>query len=116
MKQHCIKIPKKKGEYVRKMLLDLEILDNSLKIGMDGTFLYIPLSREPTTGELNNLPEKTELIDFYFEFQKKKLSLKTSWISVPHMKSSEILPFWKRTLIIRKLQESQTFSSRPNLI
>jgi tRNA (guanine37-N1)-methyltransferase len=76
MKQHCIKIPKKKGEYVRKMLLDLEILDNSLKIGMDGTFIYMPLSREPTTGELNNLPEKTELIDFYFEFQKKKTVLK----------------------------------------
>ena len=76
MKRHCIKIPKKKGESVRKMLLDLEILDNSLKIGVDGAFLYIPLSREPTTGELKSLPEKTELIDFYFEFQKKKPILK----------------------------------------
>ena len=46
MKRHCIKIPKKKGESVRKMLLDLEILDNSLKIGVDGAFLYIPLSEE----------------------------------------------------------------------
>ncbi len=76
MKRHCIKIPKKKGEFARKMLLDLEILDNSLKIGVDGTFLYIPLSREPTTDELKSLPEKTELIDFYFEFQKKKPLLK----------------------------------------
>ena len=58
------------------MLLDLEILDNSLKIGVDETFLYIPLSREPTTDELKSLPEKTELIEFYFEFQKKKHLLK----------------------------------------
>ena len=34
MKRQCIKVPKKKGEPVRKMLLDLEILDNSLKIGV----------------------------------------------------------------------------------
>jgi tRNA (guanine37-N1)-methyltransferase len=76
MKRHCVKIPKKKGESARKMLLDLEILDNSLKIGVDETFLYIPLSREPTTDELKSLPEKTELIEFYFEFQKKKHLLK----------------------------------------
>jgi tRNA (guanine37-N1)-methyltransferase len=76
MKRHCIKIPKKKGESARKMILDLEILDNSLKIGVDETFLYIPLSREPTTNELKSLPEKTELIEFYFEFQKKKDLLK----------------------------------------
>ena len=47
MKRHCIKVPKKKGEPVRRMLLELEILDNSVKIGADEKFLYLPLTREP---------------------------------------------------------------------
>lgn len=72
MRRQCIKVPKKKGEPVRRILLDLDILDNSLKIGSDGEFLYLPLSREPSPAELECLPEETELIDFDFELQQKK--------------------------------------------
>lgn len=72
MKRQCIKIPKKKGESARKVLLDFEILDNSLKIGSDETFLYLPLSREPLSHELAELPAEAELVDFDFELQQKK--------------------------------------------
>jgi tRNA (guanine37-N1)-methyltransferase len=47
MKRQCIKVPKKKGEPVRRRLLELEILDNSVKISADEAFLYLPLTREP---------------------------------------------------------------------
>lgn len=72
MKRQCIKIPKKKGEPARRVLLGLEILDNSLKIGSDETFLYLPLSREPAPEELESLPEGSELTDFDFEPLEKK--------------------------------------------
>jgi len=72
MKRQCIKIPKKKGEPVRRILLELEILDNSLKISSDETFLYLPLARELSQDEFEILPEEVELIDFYFELQQKK--------------------------------------------
>jgi len=72
MKRQCIKIPKKKGEPARRVLLDFEILDNSLKIGSDETFLYLPLSREPLSHELAELPAEAELADFGFEPQQKK--------------------------------------------
>lgn len=72
MKQQCVKVLKKKGEPVRKMLLELEILDNSLKIGVDEAFLYLPLSRKPAPGELERFLEETELIAFDFELQQKK--------------------------------------------
>jgi tRNA (guanine37-N1)-methyltransferase len=72
MRKQCIKVPKKKGEPVRKMLLELEILDNSLKIGVDETFLYLPLTRGPAPNERKDFPEETELTEYDFECQDKK--------------------------------------------
>jgi tRNA (guanine37-N1)-methyltransferase len=72
MKRQCIKVPKKKGEPVRKILLELEILDNSVKIGADEKFLYLPLTREPAPGELQSFPEEIKLLEYDFELQKKK--------------------------------------------
>lgn len=72
MKRQSVKVTKKKGEPVRRMLLDLDVLDNSLKIGSDGKFLYLPLSRELAPAELDCLPGETELVDFDFELQQKK--------------------------------------------
>ncbi len=72
MKRQCIKIPKKKGEPVRRILLELEILDNSLKISSDEIFLYLPLTRELSQIEFEILPEEAELIDFDFDVQQKK--------------------------------------------
>ena len=74
MKRRSVKVTKKKGEPVRRILLDLDILDNSVKIGSDENFLYLPLSRDPIPAELERLPEETELIDFDFEIQQKKPS------------------------------------------
>ena len=54
------------------MLLELEILDNSIKIGTDEIFLYLPLTREPASSELENFPEEIELTEFDFERQEKK--------------------------------------------
>jgi tRNA (guanine37-N1)-methyltransferase len=71
MKQQCIKVPKKKGEPVRRMLLELGILDNSVKIDTDEIFLYLPLTREPAPGELESFPEETKLTEFDFELQEK---------------------------------------------
>lgn len=72
MKRQCIKIPKKKGESARRILLDFELLDNSLKIGSDETFLYLPLSRVPLSHELADLPVEAKLAEFDFEPQEKK--------------------------------------------
>lgn len=72
MRRQCIKVPKKKGEPVRRILLELEILDNSVKIGADQAFLYLPLTREPAPDELQSIPEGIELIEFDFEPQEKK--------------------------------------------
>lgn len=71
----CIKIPKNKGEPLRRNLLELEILDNSLKIASDKEFLYLPVSKELknfSQVELKYLPEEAEFLDFNFEPQHKK--------------------------------------------
>jgi tRNA (guanine37-N1)-methyltransferase len=72
MKRQCIKVPKKKGEPVRRMLLELEILDNSIKIGTDEIFLYLPLTREPAPSELESFPEEINHTEFDFELQERK--------------------------------------------
>ena len=54
------------------MLLELEILDNSVKISADEMFLYLPLTREPAPDALRNFPEETELNECDFEIQEKK--------------------------------------------
>lgn len=72
MKRQCIKVPKKEGEPVRRILLELEILDNFVKINADEAFLYIPLTREPASDELESIPTEIELIEFDFKPQEKK--------------------------------------------
>ena len=72
MRRKCIKVSKKKGEPARRVLLGLEILDSSMKIGSDATFLYLPLSRELVPEEFKSLPEGSELTDFDFEPMEKK--------------------------------------------
>ncbi len=54
------------------MLLELEILDNSVKIAADEIFLYLPLTREPESNELKSFPEEIELIECDFELHEKK--------------------------------------------
>lgn len=72
MKRQCIKVPKKKGEPVRRRLLELEILDNSVKISADEAFLYLPLTREPASDELESFSNEIELLESDFKPQEKK--------------------------------------------
>ena len=72
MKRQCIKVSKKKGEPIRRLLLQLEILDNSVKIGSDEIFLYLPLIKDLDPDELKTFPYKFELIEFDFALQEKK--------------------------------------------
>lgn len=58
---------------MRRILLELEILDNSLKIGADEALLYLPLTREPAPDEMKSFPEGIEFTEFNFELQEKKL-------------------------------------------
>lgn len=75
MKKQCVKVPKNKGESLRKLLLEAKILDNSLKIASDEKFLYFPLISELSEAELNLLPEESEILNFDFELQQKKSGL-----------------------------------------
>jgi tRNA (guanine37-N1)-methyltransferase len=72
MKKQCVRIRKNKGESVRKTLLELEILDNSLKIASDEEFLYLPLKKELSRDEIKFLPEESKIFSFDFELQQKK--------------------------------------------
>lgn len=72
MKLQCVKVPKKRGEPVRRTLLELEILDNSAKIRSDEIFLYLPLTREPAPDEMKSFPEEIEFTECDFEQQERK--------------------------------------------
>lgn len=74
MKQRCIKVPKKNGEPLRRVLLELELLDPSVRIASKDSWLFLPLSREPGASELKELPDNTdfELAVFEFELLDKK--------------------------------------------
>jgi len=72
MKWQCIKVPKKEGEPTRRVLLELEILDHSVKIASDEKFLHLPLTRELTSVELEKLPEAAEPAVYEFEVQELK--------------------------------------------
>lgn len=75
LKQPCIAIPKKKGEPVRKFLMDLDVLDRFLKIFSEDDELYLPLERELTPEELDGLPEEAEQVERDFESHEKILTL-----------------------------------------
>jgi tRNA (guanine37-N1)-methyltransferase len=72
MRKQCVRTPKIKGEHLRKMLLELKILDNSLKIASDEKFLYLPLTGDFSEAELKLLPEESKILNFDFELQQKK--------------------------------------------
>ena len=61
MKKDCIKVLKKKGEQIRRLLLELELLDNSAKISSEDSYLYMPLERIPDDVELELLKEKESI-------------------------------------------------------
>ncbi|UGV39711.1 class I SAM-dependent methyltransferase family protein [Methanococcoides orientis] len=75
MKCPCIAIPIKKGEPARKFLLELAILDKTLKISSEDGELYLPIERELTPEELDELPKGAKQVEREFESHEKILTL-----------------------------------------
>ncbi|MCQ6962209.1 class I SAM-dependent methyltransferase [Methanolobus chelungpuianus] len=84
MKRICIRVLRKKGEPVRRALLEMDLLDNSLRICTDGESLCLPLVREPHENELWEIPGEFELSGYDFEPQKEQLKLEDFLGRVPH--------------------------------
>ncbi len=84
MRKSCIKVPKKNGEQIRRVLLEIDLLDNSSRIRSEGEVLYLPLTREPQQCELMDLPGEFELTEHEFAEQKGQLKLEDLLENVPH--------------------------------
>ena len=84
MNRSCIKVLKKKGEPIRRLLLEMELLDNSARISSEEDHLLLPLIRKPEEAELKELPPNFELIEHDFEEQKGQLKLEELLDEVPH--------------------------------
>jgi tRNA (guanine37-N1)-methyltransferase len=84
MNRSCIKVLKKKGEPIRRLLLEMDILDNSARISSDEDYLLLPLTRKPEEVELKELPGEFELTEHEFEEQKGQLKLEDLLDVVPH--------------------------------
>ncbi len=84
MRKSCIKVLKREGEPIRRALLEMDLLDNSARIGSEGEYLYLPLTEEPPESELEELPGEFELTEREFEEQKGQLKLEDLLDDVPH--------------------------------
>jgi tRNA (guanine37-N1)-methyltransferase len=84
MNKSCIKVLKKKGEPIRRLLLEMDLLDNSARIASLGDYLLLPLTRKPEEAELRELPGEFELTEYEFEEQKGQLKLEDLLEVVPH--------------------------------
>ncbi|MDW7732508.1 MAG: class I SAM-dependent methyltransferase family protein [Methanolobus sp.] len=84
MRKSCIRVLKKEGEFIRRELLEMDLLDNSARISSEGDFLYLPLTEEPMAGMLNGLPGDFEVTEYDFEEQKSQLKLEDLLEEVPH--------------------------------
>jgi tRNA (guanine37-N1)-methyltransferase len=59
------KVPKRRGDFFRKKLTELKLIDNKLIINDNDRFLYIPLATQPPEQLLNDFPE-LEIVDCEF--------------------------------------------------
>ncbi|WP_321430692.1 class I SAM-dependent methyltransferase family protein [uncultured Methanolobus sp.] len=84
MNKSCIKVLKKKGEPIRRLLLEMDLLDNSARISSEGDYLLLPLTRKPEDAELKELPGEFELTGHEFKEQKGQLKLEDLLDVVPH--------------------------------
>ncbi len=69
LEQFCITIPCNKGEPVRRRLMELDVLDRSLKIFTKDGRLHMPVIRQLTSGELAELSEEVLHVKDIFESQ-----------------------------------------------
>ncbi len=67
LEQFCITIPCKKGEPVRRRLMELDVLDRSLKIFTRDGRIYMPLIRQLKPAEIGQLSEEAWQVQGSFE-------------------------------------------------
>jgi len=65
VKSICVKVPRAKGESIRRRLAELGILNKSLKIQSDDRFLYVPVLDQ------KKIPPGTKVVTREFEKAKK---------------------------------------------
>lgn len=73
MKQQCIRVNKKKGEQVRKVLMENGSMDTSVRIVSDEHYIYIPLSSAVDPKDL--LFEDVEITEHEFKVHEKPVTL-----------------------------------------
>ncbi|WP_456418348.1 tRNA (guanine(37)-N1)-methyltransferase Trm5b [Methanocaldococcus infernus] len=71
----CIKVEKKRGEEVRKILVSNDLLNKEYKIDRDEKYLYIPI-KEVNEALLNSLIKDVEVVERELEKVKKKKSFR----------------------------------------
>ena len=73
MKRQCIRVNKKRGEQVRKVLMEMGVLDTSMRIGSDGQYIYIPLTSDVDLAELPL--EDIQVTEHEFKLHEKQATL-----------------------------------------
>lgn len=81
MKQQCIQVDKKKGEQVRKVLMEKGALDTSVRIVSDESYIYIPLI---SAVDLMDLPfEDIQFTEHDFKVHEKPATLESILGHIP---------------------------------
>ena len=73
MKRQCIRVNKKKGEQLRKVLMEMGVLDTSMRIGSDEQYIYIPLTSDVDLAELPL--EDIQVTEHEFKLHEKQATL-----------------------------------------
>jgi tRNA (guanine37-N1)-methyltransferase len=66
-------VNKKRGEQVRKVLMEMGVLDTSMRIGSDGQYIYIPLTSDVDLAELPL--EDIQVTEHEFKLHEKPATL-----------------------------------------
>jgi len=70
----CIKVEKRRGEEIRRVLKELELLRTDAKITSDEDFIYLPLIRALKEGEIGEIGVE-ELLTRDFEFLEQRKNI-----------------------------------------
>ncbi|WP_321418227.1 class I SAM-dependent methyltransferase family protein [uncultured Methanomethylovorans sp.] len=81
MKQQCIQVDKKKGESVRKVLMENGALDTSVRIVSDESYIYIPLISAVDLKDL--LFEDLQVTEHDFKVHEKPATLESILGHIP---------------------------------
>ncbi len=87
MIRNCIRVPKDRGEEVRRELLERNMLDSSAQISAEDEYLYIPLAdstQEENTKVFTDICENITFMLYEFKKQTGQLKLENLLDTVPH--------------------------------